>query len=89
MSLMTIILWALSPLSPWRRLYELARHLLQVIVRNFNDPSFIDWICANADDPDGIARIERCIDDLNTNIDLLIYQRAREILGLAPPPRAG
>ena len=86
MSLMAIILWALYPLSPWKRLYESARHLLQVILNNFQDPRFTSWLCANPDDPEGVARIERCLDDLNANTDLLIYQRAREILSLAPAP---
>jgi hypothetical protein len=84
MSLMAIILWALYPLSPWRRLHELARHLLQVIVRNLTDPSTVDWLCANPDDPEGVARIERCLDDLNAFTDFLIYQKARAILGLRP-----
>ena len=84
MSVMAIILWALYPLSPWRRLHELARHLLQVIVRNLTDPRTIDWLCANPDDPEGVARIERCLDDLNAFTDFLIYQKARAILGLRP-----
>ena len=84
MSLMAIILWALYPLSPWRRLHELARHLLQVIIRNLTDPLTIDWLCANPDDPEGVSRIERCLDDLNAFTDFLIYQKARAILGLRP-----
>jgi hypothetical protein len=84
MSLMAIILWALNAFSPWRRLYAHAHHLLQVIIRNLNDQATVNWLCANPDDPDGIPRIERCIDDLKAALDLLIYQRAREILGLRP-----
>ena len=84
MSLMAIILWALYPLSPWRRLQELARHLLHVIFRNLTDQRTVDWLCANPDDPGGIARIERCIDDLDAFTDFLVYQKARAILGLRP-----
>ncbi|HEV7689781.1 MAG TPA: hypothetical protein VGO52_03120 [Hyphomonadaceae bacterium] len=84
MSLMAIILWALYPLSPWRRLQELERHLLHVIFKNLTDQRTIDWLCANPDDPEGVARIERCLEDLNAFTDFLIYQKARAILGLRP-----
>jgi hypothetical protein len=84
MSLMAIILWALHPLSPWRRYYELARWLLDVLIRNKEDPRTVDWLCAYPDDPRGISHIERAIDDLHAGMDLLIYIRAREILGLKP-----
>jgi hypothetical protein len=83
---MAIILWALYPLSPWKRLYESARHLLQVILKNFRDQNFLEWLCARADDPEGVPYIERMIDDLNAVMDLLIYRRAREHLGLKPGP---
>ena len=84
MNLMAIILWALYPLSPWKRFYESARYLLDVLVRNIQDPRTVDWLCAYPDDPRGIPHIERAIDDLHAGIDLLIYIRAREILGLKP-----
>jgi hypothetical protein len=82
MNLMAIILFALYPLSPMKRLWERARFVLQVILGNFEDPRFIDWLCANPDAPGGVAQVERCIDDLNSGLDLLIHARAREILGL-------
>ena len=82
MSLMAIIMWALHPLSPWKRYYEAARHLLDVLIRNIQEQRTVDWLCAYPDDPGGISHIERAIDDLNAGIDLLIYIRAREILGL-------
>src|SRR5436190_20302836 len=84
MSLMAIILWALYPLSPWKRYYETARHLLDVLIRNIQDQHTVDWLCAYPDDSRGIPHFERAIDDLNASIDLLIYIRAREILGLKP-----
>ena len=84
MSLMAIILWALYPLSPWKRCYELARHLLNTTLRTFQDQRFLEWLCHDADNPEGVPFIERILDDLNTTIDLLIYQRAREHLGLKP-----
>jgi hypothetical protein len=84
MSLMAIILWALFPLSPWRRYYESARHLLHKLITGLKDPQWIEWLEANLDDPQGIPYFERVIDDLNAGIDLLIYIRAREILGLKP-----
>ena len=82
MSLMAIILWALYPLSPWRRLHESARYLLDVLIRNIQDPRTVDWLCTYPDDPRGIPHFERVIDDLHAGMDLLIYIRAREILGL-------
>jgi hypothetical protein len=82
MSLMAIILWALYPLSPWKRYYEAARWLLDVLIRNIQDQATVDWLCAYPDDPRGISHVERAIDDLNASIDLLIYIRARELLGL-------
>ena len=97
MSLMAIILWALHALSPIRRLQEGARYLLQSLVHVFADPQAVDWLCAYPDDPEGIARIERCLDDLHAVTDFLVYQKARAILGLrytrwlkprpAPPQR--
>ena len=77
MSLMAIILWALFPLSPWKRYYETARWLLDVLIRNIQDQATVDWLCAYPDDPRGISHIERAIDDLHASIDLLIYIRAR------------
>jgi hypothetical protein len=82
MSLMAIILWALYPLSPWKRYYEYARHLLKTLLTHLNDQRWIDWLEACPDDPQGICLFERIIDDLNAGIDLLVYVRAREILGL-------
>jgi hypothetical protein len=82
MSLMAIILWALYPLSPWKRYYEFARHLLTTLLTHLNDQRWIDWLEANPDDPQGVCLFERIIDDINAGIDLLIYVRAREILGL-------
>src|SRR5262245_5523082 len=82
MSVMAIILWALYPLSPWRRHYESARHLLQTMLRVLSDPRWPQWLNANPDDPSGFPVFERMLDDLDAGIDRLIYQRAREILGL-------
>ncbi|HEV7693394.1 MAG TPA: hypothetical protein VGO52_21340, partial [Hyphomonadaceae bacterium] len=84
MSLMAIILWALHALSPWRQMYERAHNLLKASIRYLHDPDMVGWLCANPDNPSGIALIERGLDVLSPNIDLLIYQRAREILGLKP-----
>src|SRR5689334_1263479 len=83
-SLMAIIFFALYPLSPMKRMWESVRHLLQVILKGLNDEHFIGWLCANPDDPRGVACIERCLDDFNAVIDLMIYLEARAILGLAP-----
>jgi hypothetical protein len=88
MSLMAIILWALHPLSPWRRYYESARYLLDVLIRNIEDQRTVDWLCAYPDDPRGISHIERAIDDRHAGIDLLIYIRARELLGEIRPLEA-
>jgi hypothetical protein len=77
MSLMAIILWALYPLSPWRRLYGLAHYLLDVLIRNMEDPRTLDWLCAHPDDPRGIPHIELAIDDLHASLDVLIYARER------------
>src|SRR5262245_32244943 len=82
MNLMAIILWVLYPLSPMKRVWELVRRFLAALVRNFQDEAFIEWLCANPDDPKSIANIELCLDDLNAIIDLMIYEKAREILGL-------
>jgi hypothetical protein len=79
---MAIILWALYPLSPWRRLHEVARHLLQSLLNVFADPQAVDWLCADPDDPEGIARVERSLDDLDALTNFLVYQKARVILGL-------
>jgi hypothetical protein len=81
---MAIILWALYPLSPWRPLYGLAHYLLDVLIRNIEDPRTVDWLCAYPDDPRGIPHFERAIDDLHASLDILIYARARELLGLKP-----
>ena len=58
---MAIILWALYPLSPWRRLQESARYLLDVLVRNIQDQRTIDWLCAYPDDPRGIPHFEAMV----------------------------
>ena len=83
-SLMAIIFFALYPLSPMKRMWESVRHLLAVILKGLNDEHFIGWLCANPDDPRGVACIERCLDDFNAVIDLMIYLEARAILGLPP-----
>jgi hypothetical protein len=86
MSLMAIILWALNAFSPWRRLHERTRHLLDTVLRMVQDKHSLDWVRAYPDHPHSIPLIERALDDLGSGIDLLIYQRAREILGLNPGP---
>src|SRR5262245_31155006 len=97
MSLMAIILWALYPLSPWRRYYEIARLLLGRLLDHLSDEHQVAQLCANPDDRRGISFYERILDDLNTVIGLLIHVRARQILGLSlgayrfrrsPPQRA-
>ena len=47
MNLMAIILWALYPFSPMRRVYELVRRFLAAIIRNLEDEAFIAWLRAN------------------------------------------
>ena len=84
MSLMAIILWAFLACPPWRRGYERTRHLLHRLLACLDNPRWTRWLDAHPDDPEGVAYFERCIVDLNAAIDLLVYIRAREILGLAP-----
>ena len=82
MSVMAIILWALHALSPMRRLQESARHLLATMLHYLSDPRWPAWLEANPDDPSGFPTFERMLDDLNAGIDLIIYQKARGLLGL-------
>jgi len=82
MSLMAIILWALYPLSPWKRFHEHVRHLIQTFLDALTDPQAVDWLSAHPDHPEGIARIEQGLDALAALTDHLIYQKARDILGL-------
>jgi hypothetical protein len=82
MNFVAIILRALFPLSPARQVYELARVFLTKILNTLADPATVSWLCANADDPKGIAGIESCIDDLNAAIDFVVYLMARAMLGL-------
>ena len=82
MSLMAIILWALYPLSPWKRFHEHVRHLIQTFLDALTDPQTLDWLSAHPEHPEGIARIEQGLDALAALTDHLIYQKAREILGL-------
>jgi len=84
MSLMAIILWAFLACPPWRRGYERTRRLLQRLLACLDNPRWTRWLDAHPDDREGVAYFERCIVDLNAAIDLLVYIRAREILGLAP-----
>src|SRR5690349_9265835 len=86
MSLMAIILWVLDAFSPWRRYEERTRHLLETVFRTLENRIFLDWMCADPDHPDGVPLIERALDDLGSGIDLLVYQRARDILRLRPGP---
>jgi hypothetical protein len=91
MTLLSVLLWCLYPLAPARRLHELTRHALHQTLAKLSDERWIDWLCADPDNPRGFATFERWIDNLNTGIDLLIYLRARELLGLPnhdwTPPR--
>src|SRR5690349_18059761 len=82
MVLLSVILWCLYPLAPAKRMYEAARHLLQLTVHKLSDPRWIDWLCENPDDRRSFPAFERILDTLNATIDLLIHLRAREILGL-------
>ena len=81
-SLLSILLWCLYPLSPALRLYELTRHALRETLRCLSDERWIEWLLQDPDDPQGIARFERWIANMNAGIDLLVYLRAREMLGL-------
>ncbi|HEV7693108.1 MAG TPA: hypothetical protein VGO52_19895 [Hyphomonadaceae bacterium] len=82
MSLMAIILWALHALSPMRRPQESARHLLTTLLHHLSDPRWPAWLEANPDDPSGFPTFEGMLDDLDTAIDILIYQKARALLCL-------
>ena len=90
-SLLSILLWRLYPLSPALRLCELARHALQQTLKCLSDERWIAWLCQDPDDPRGFATFERWIANMNAGIDLLVYLRAREMLGLSnhewTPPR--
>ena len=84
MSLMAIILWALYGLSPLRRLEESARHLLSTMLRVLSDPRWPRWLEQNRKDPSGYPNFERMLNELNAGIDLIVYQKARALLGLRP-----
>ena len=77
-----IILWALYPLSPWRRLHESMRHLLEAFLRTLADPGEAQRLDDDPDDPKGFPIFEFALQHINASIDVLIYQRARAILGL-------
>ncbi len=86
MSLMAIILWALHALSPTRGLIEGVRHLLTAVCNQLTAHASQDWLCANPDDPRGVATLERYLDDAEAMIHFIIYQKARAILGLRHTP---
>jgi hypothetical protein len=82
MTLLAIILRILFPHDPVRRIIEHTRDLLARLVHAITDERWIEWLTTNPDHPDTIARFETWIDDLEAGIDLVIYLRARQLLGL-------
>lgn len=56
--------------------------MLLLCLNALSDQRWIDWLASAPDHPATVATFEKRIADMESAIDFIVYQRAREILGL-------